>query len=165
MTGLLWDTENGPANYDEINIVRPGFNSGWEQIMGPIHRTTKTINDLVNLKGSHYADPVFSWRQSRGITDIEFLNSTKLGDNYAYNIFAGDINGNLFFFRVSEDRNGLALAGDGLEDSVADNGAEVKQITFGKNFRGITDIETGPDGYLYILTFDGSLYRVLPFGE
>ena len=35
VTGSLWDTENGPGSYDEINLVAPGLNSGWEQIMGP----------------------------------------------------------------------------------------------------------------------------------
>ena len=34
LTGNLWDTENGPASYDEINMVRPGFNSGWQTIIG-----------------------------------------------------------------------------------------------------------------------------------
>ena len=34
VTGKLWDTENGPASYDEINLVEPGFNSGWMRIMG-----------------------------------------------------------------------------------------------------------------------------------
>ena len=32
--GYLWDTENGPASYDEINLVNPGFNSGWQSTMG-----------------------------------------------------------------------------------------------------------------------------------
>ncbi len=36
LTNNLWDTENGPASYDEINLVRPGFNIGWQKIMGPI---------------------------------------------------------------------------------------------------------------------------------
>ena len=36
MTGKLWDTENGPDYGDEINLVSPGFNSGWETVMGPI---------------------------------------------------------------------------------------------------------------------------------
>jgi len=29
LTGELWDTENGPTSYDEINLVLPGMNSGW----------------------------------------------------------------------------------------------------------------------------------------
>ncbi|HKR72560.1 MAG TPA: PQQ-dependent sugar dehydrogenase, partial [Candidatus Nitrosocosmicus sp.] len=34
MTGNLWDTENGPTAGDEINLVYPGFNSGWALIQG-----------------------------------------------------------------------------------------------------------------------------------
>ena len=33
-SGKLWDTENGPGFGDEINLVEPGFNSGWSQIQG-----------------------------------------------------------------------------------------------------------------------------------
>lgn len=163
LTEVLWDTENGPADYDEINVVEPGFNSGWELVMGPIDRTGVTTDNLVQFEGSYYADPVFSWRQSQGVTDIEFLNSTKLGDKYAYNVFVGDINnGNLYFFMVNENRTGLDLGNPGLEDLVADNNAEAQAVMLGTNFGGITDIETGPDGYLYILSFSGNLYRIVP---
>jgi aldose sugar dehydrogenase len=173
LTGTLWMTENGPDSYDEINIVEPGFNSGWQQVMGPIERNNKNIDDLVQLDGSHYADPVFSWLESIGITDIEFLNSTKLGSKYANNIFVGDIsNGNLYFFTVNENRTGITFgeSEDGaqnnqgsLMDLVADNQGELSAITFGTGFEGgITDIETGPDGYLYILSSDGQLYRIVP---
>src|SRR5690606_27396447 len=155
LTGVLWDTENGPTGYDEINVVKPGLNSGWEQTMGPIERSGKTVADLVQFEGSHYADPVFSWSQAHGITDIEFLNSTKLGTEYAYNIFVGDFNnGNLYFFTVNEARDGLELGGPGLEDLVADDSEEEEAIIFGTGFGAISDIETGPDGYLYILTYD-----------
>ena len=34
VTGYLWDTENGPGFGDEINLVGPGFNSGWSEIQG-----------------------------------------------------------------------------------------------------------------------------------
>jgi glucose/arabinose dehydrogenase len=164
VTGSLWDTENGPAGYDEINLVEPGFNSGWEQVMGPMERTQKTADDLMQLEGSHYADPAFSWRQSQGVTDIEFLNSTELGAKYANNIFVGDFNsGNLYFFTVNESRDGLEMPG-GLEDRVADNSEEAEPVVFGTGFGGITDIETGPDGYLYILSLAGDLYRMVPAG-
>jgi glucose/arabinose dehydrogenase len=41
VTGKLWDTENGVANYDEVNLVEPGFNSGWMRIMGRAFVTRK----------------------------------------------------------------------------------------------------------------------------
>ena len=34
LTKKLWDTENGPAFGDEINLVEPGFNSGWVKVQG-----------------------------------------------------------------------------------------------------------------------------------
>jgi aldose sugar dehydrogenase len=165
LTGILWDTENGPAGFDEINIVLPGFNSGWSKVMGPIGREGMTTEDLVQFQGSHYADPVFSWLQSQGITDMEIFNSSSLGERYTYNMFVGDYsNGNLYFFTINSNRTGLDLGGiAGLEDLVADNNEERNAVIFGRGFSGgITDIETGPDGYLYILTLAGDLYRLVP---
>jgi glucose/arabinose dehydrogenase len=160
VSGTLWMTENGPDRYDEINIVQPGFNSGWERIMGPASRSSEGEESLVMLEGAHYADPAFSWERSRGITDIEFLDSDALGD-YANNVFIGDINGGvLYYFVVNEGRDGLVLEGD-LSDLVGD-GDEPSQATLGTGFQGITDIETGPGGYLYILSYSGNLYRLVP---
>ena len=169
--GVLWDTENGPDSYDEMNIVRPGFNSGWNQIMGPISRSsTKQVDleeELMIFDGSKYADPVFSWKDPVGLTDLEFLNSTAFGPEYAYNLFVGDINnGNLYYFELNDNRTGIKLDDRDLEYltvQVADDEQELSEIVFGNGFEGgITDIETGPDGFLYILTFNGNIYRILP---
>ena len=165
LTGVLWDVEDGPTDYDEINIVLPGFNSGWQKVMGPLGIEGITAEDLVLFQGSHYADPVFSWLRSEGVTDMEIFNSTSLGEEYAYNMFVGDINnGNLYFFTINGNRSGLDLGGiPGLEDFVANNSEELNAVILGRGFSGgITDIQTGPDGYLYILTFSGDLYRVVP---
>jgi glucose/arabinose dehydrogenase len=167
VTGILWDTENGPYRWDEINIVRPGFNSGWALVMGPIERRNVTSeNDLVNFLGSSssYADPVFSWGRSLGVTDLEFYDSDKLGNNYTNNIFVGDFsNGHLYYFEVNEDRSGLQLEHPRLaDDLVASNDRQTAAVIFGTGFiGGITDIETGSDGYLYILTYSGKLYRIV----
>jgi aldose sugar dehydrogenase len=166
LTGILWDAEDGPTDYDEINIVLPGFNSGWQKVMGPLERNEgTTTEDLVQFQGSHYADPVFSWLRSVGVTDMEIFNSSSLGERYDYNMFVGDINsGHLYFFTINQNRTGLDLSGiAGLEDLVADNDDELNAVIFGRGFTGgITDIETGPDGYLYILTLSGDLYRLVP---
>lgn len=166
LTGNLWDTENGPASYDEINLVRPGFNSGWQTVMGPISISGDTEDDLVNFPGSYYADPLFSWTEPVAPTDIEFFNSSNLGERYTNNIFVGDIvRGNLYFFEVNENRDGITLDTTqqqaGLSDLVVDSENELSAITFGSGFGGITDIETGPDGNLYVLSFDdGIIYEI-----
>jgi glucose/arabinose dehydrogenase len=166
LTNMLWDTENGPGEYDEVNLVRPGFNSGWQTVMGPISRSGESVDDLVSFQGSQYIDPVFSWQITPAVTDIEFLNSSKLGDKYANNIFVGDYNnGNIYYFEVNEDRSGIKFDASqtGLIDLVADNEEELSTIIFGSGFGSITDIATGPDGFFYILSFDdGIIYRIAP---
>lgn len=162
VTGNLWITENGEDEYDEVNLVRPGFNSGWHQLMGPMGRSEATEQDLVIFEGAHFRDPAFSWRDSVGVTDIEFLASDKLGDKYEKNVFVGDINsGNLYYFELNEQRDGFVLPG-ALSDSVADSAAEASAVRLGSGFGGITDIETGPDGNLYVLSYmDGKIYRIV----
>ena len=166
ITNMLWDTENGPGEYDEVNLVRPGFNSGWQTVMGPISRSGESIDDLVSFQGSQYIDPVFSWQITPAVTDIEFLHSSKLGDKYANNIFVGDYNnGNVYYFEVNEDRTGIIFDASqtDLIDLVADNEEELSTIIFASGFGSITDIVTGPDGFLYILSYDdGIIYRIAP---
>jgi aldose sugar dehydrogenase len=178
VTGKLWDTENGEDKYDEINVIKPGFNSGWAKIMGPMSRISNnnvSKGELVKLPGSYYSDPVFSWYHAIGITDIEFLKSSKLGDRYKNNMFVGDINnGNLYYFEINNSRTGIKLNDyDGnnegksnssrLRDMVVDNNSKISEISFASGFKGITDLKTGPDGYLYILSYlDGKIYRIVP---
>lgn len=171
VTGTLWEAENGDEDYDEINVVEPGFNSGWEQLMGPMSESDRDTTDLVSIPGSHYSNPVLNFAPSLGLTDIEFLNSSLFGDRYKNNIFVGDINhGNLYFLELNGTRDGLKFDPStqlGLLDLIADED-ELNGIVLGTGFAGITDIETGPDGYLYVLTFDqesdgdGKIYRISP---
>jgi aldose sugar dehydrogenase len=154
LTAELWDTENGPDRYDEINLVLPGFNSGWERIMGPVGRDAEGTGDLVQFPGSHYADPKFSWFNPVGLTAIVFMRSPLLGADYQNDVLAGDINnGNLYHFKVNSTRDGLDFTTMALADRVADSGAELQEIILGIGFGGITDLKVGPDGLLYILSF------------
>jgi aldose sugar dehydrogenase len=156
VTGNLWDTENGPAYGDEINLVEPGFNSGWTKIQGSAQtRQLNPASVLVNIGGKGtYRDPEFVWNQPVGPTALKFLNSEKLGKQYQNDMFVGDIiNGNLYHFKLNEQRMGL------LVGKVA---ANPQAIVFGNGFGGITDIQVGPEGYLYVLSYSGVIYRIVP---
>jgi glucose/arabinose dehydrogenase len=176
ITDNLWDTENGPSFGDEINLVEAGFNSGWANIQGywtlddewnkgeevTIPLNVKDYN-LVDFGGKgQYSSPEFTWHVAP--TALKFLNSDKLGKEYENDMFVGDIkNGNLYHFELDKQRTGLLLDGP-LADKVASN-EEINQAVFAQGFGGITDIEVGPDGYLYILTFgeeDGAIYKIVP---
>jgi aldose sugar dehydrogenase len=169
VTGNLWDTENGPGYGDEINSVEPGFNSGWNRIQGiweggdyfagPV--APEEPDNLVDFEGNgQYSTPEFVWNQTVGVTSIKFLDSDKLGKEYQNDMFVGDFNrGNLYHFDLSEDRNQLLLNGP-LEDKIANNQDELNEAILGHGFIGITDIEVGPDGYLYVLSYTGDLFRI-----
>lgn len=171
VTGYIWDTENGPDWFDEINLVLPGFNSGWAAIQGPAsapeNEGADTEDDLEDFGGTgQYSDPEFAWQNTVGVTGIKFLNSTALGEEYLNDVFVGDINnGRIYHFDLNQDRTGLMLQG-ALEDRVADNVGELGPVIFGTGFRSISDIEVGPDGYLYILLYGpGKIYRIVPAGD
>jgi hypothetical protein len=162
-TGKLWMTENGPNNYDEINLVEPGLNSGWEKLMGPDSRNANNVSDLFSLVGSHYADPKFSWLTTVGPTGIAFLNSAALGGQYQNDAFVGDINnGNLYRFNLNPSRDGFVFSGAGLtDDLVADNADELDETIIGTGFNGISDVKVGPDGKLYVVSLgDGKIYAI-----
>ena len=168
VTGYLWDTENGPDWFDEINLVLPGFNSGWADIQGPAsapeNEGADAEEDLVDFGGTGvYREPEFAWQNTVGATAINFLNSSALGEQYANDMFVADINnGRLYHFDLNQDRTGLLLGGV-LEDRVANTVQELDSVIFGTGFRSISDIEVGPDGYLYILLYGpGKIFRIAP---
>jgi glucose/arabinose dehydrogenase len=173
VTGKLWDTENGEDFGDEINLVEPGFNSGWSKVEGiwtldEEESMTEAAplnpeNGLVDFGGKgKYSSPEFTWRESLGPSAIKFLNSDRLGIEYENDIFVGDIdNGNLYHFDLNKDRTELVLEGP-LADKLADSDGENEEIIFGQGFGAITDIEVGPDGYLYIVGIQGTIYRIVP---
>jgi aldose sugar dehydrogenase len=50
-----------------------------------------------------------------------------------------------------------------LADKVADVDSENENIIFADGVGSITDIEVGPDGYLYVVSIaDGAIYRIMP---
>jgi glucose/arabinose dehydrogenase len=162
VTGKLWDTENGPANYDEINLVEPGFNSGWMRIMGPSSRDAQGTSDLVVFPGSHYAEPKFSWFSTVAPTAIVFMNGSSLGVDYQNDAIVGNINnGNLYRFRLNGTGDGFIFTNPNLGDLVADNNVELQELIWGTGFGGTTDLKIGPDGLLYVLCFSlGKIFVV-----
>ena len=179
VTNNLWDTENGPQFGDEINLVKRGFNSGWEKVQGiwKLNQTRekegvfKDSNNEVefvhfNGKGS-YSNPEFVWDKPVAPTALIFLNSDKLGKQYKNDIFVGSAKkGTIFHFDLNDDRDSLDLSGD-LADLVYSKKEDSSKIVFGENFGVITDLKVGPDGYLYVVSGsrgsdEGAVYRIVP---
>jgi aldose sugar dehydrogenase len=164
VTGDLWDTENGPNFGDEVNLVKPGFNSGWNKVQGfwkpdgeEMGDLELNPNSLIDFSGNgKYSAPEFVWNYTIGATAIRFLDSDRYGEEFENDMFVGDFNnGNLYHFDLNDDRTELSLDGD-LEDKIANLRGEANNILLAKGFIAITDIEVSPDGYLYILSLHQS---------
>jgi glucose/arabinose dehydrogenase len=163
VTGNLWDTQIGLPFGDELNLVDPGFNSGYNKIDGvwlrgygidrtedhriaPLHP-----NDLVDFAGKgKYHPPQFTWFRKVVPTGIAFLNSANIGNLYRNDIFVGDAkNGNIYHFKLNAERTGLLLPPGPIADDIANSSDTLDQILFGRGFGGITDVKVNPyDGYL-----------------
>jgi aldose sugar dehydrogenase len=171
VTGKLWDTENGPTYGDEVNLVEPGFNSGWRNVQG-MWSTEADENEGVWLperpgnledfdgKGK-YSTPEFAWKKTVGPTALKFLTTDKLGEEYENDMLVSDVSGRVYHFDLNENRAGLLLDSP-LKNKVAENNDEFNSAVF---FEGqgtlITDLDIGPDGYLYLLDHTGGkIYRI-----
>jgi len=174
LTGKLWGTENSHEAGDEINMLEPGFNGGWNKVEGIwpfagdfVPNASYAIYDPPNLvtfegKGK-YQSPQFTWNRTVGPTALTFLTTDKLGTKYENDMFVADVeNGRIYHFKLNQNRTGLLLDGP-LIDKVADNDKELKNIIFAGEFGMITDLDVGPDGYLYLVVFnEGKIYRISP---
>lgn len=165
VTGKMWITENGNDNYDEVNLVEPGFNSGWNQAMGPA--TDDQIAKMVADYGNYtYADPKFSWQRTVAPAGLTFIDSGPLS-RYGDSLFVGDCNfGNIYRFELNEERDGFVIKDARLADKVANLEDSTAEIVFGERFGCVTDLDVGPDGLLYVTTYSpfttSAIYRVVP---
>lgn len=172
VTGILWETENGSNYGDEINVILPGFNGGWRQVLGLSTEYENFKNKefdksklmLFNGKGTYY-EPVFTWVDTIAPTAITFIDSKIFGEEYENDLLVGSVKqGRIFHFNLNETRTGLDLPPEQLVDKMADVDEELEPVTLGRNFGIITDIEINPyDGKIYVVdgqSKNGKIYQI-----
>jgi aldose sugar dehydrogenase len=129
------------------------------------------LSRLFALPGSRYSDPEFSWKFAVPPAGIGFLDSRALGPQYANDLFVGaatpaTLGGHLFRFNLTGNRRRIAVDDRRLEDRVADNNAknditESESLLFGSGFGIGTDVETGPNGNLFVVSLShGAVYEI-----
>ena len=163
-TGYLWDTENSAHHYDEINLVKSGFNSGWMHVMGPVDRDNPDINGIQTVpppfENFIYSDPEFSFERPVAVTAIEFPDGDSF-EKYSDWLFVGDYNnGRIYKFQLNSDRTGFIFSNPELSDLVLDDNDEMDEILFAEGFQTISDIEFHDDAMYVVSIFDGSIYKI-----
>ena len=209
-SGKLWLEENGDDTFTELNLVEPGMNGGWIQVIGPLARINQfkqiettmfggnlqqsrwpptNIADspeeararMVMLPGAHYSDPEFSWKFEVAPAGVGFMDGRGIGPQYDGDLFMGAARpflegGFLWHFNLTGNRRKIGVDDPRLEDRVADNLnkpsatdpvanaqaiIESESLLFGRNFGVVTDIKTGPNGNLFVVSLsNGAIYEI-----
>jgi glucose/arabinose dehydrogenase len=114
---------------------------------------------------SHYSDPEFSWKFEVAPAGLGFINSRALGPQYEHDMVVGAardflFSGQLFRFQLTGNRR--RIVGDLVADNTAKfdiTGSETR--LFGTGFGVGTDIQTGPNGNLYVVSLThGTIYEI-----
>jgi len=124
---------------------------------------------------SHYSDPEFSWKFEVAPAAVGFIGSKGLGPEYIGDMIVGAarptlLGGHLFRMQLGSNRQLIAVTDSRLADGVADNLAkfditESESLLFGTGFGVSTDIQTGPNGNLYVVSLsDGAIYEIFRHG-
>ena len=131
----------------------------------------EALSRLFVLPGSHYSDPEFSWKWEVAPGGIGFMVGSGLGPQFKGDLFVGAATpilegGYLFHFNLTGNRRKIAVDDPRLNDRVADNLAkheitESETLLFGRNFGVATDIRTGPNGNLFVVSLtNGAIYEI-----
>ncbi len=114
---------------------------------------------------------LISWKYEVSPAGIVFLDSRALGPQYEGDLFLGSartflLNGQLFRLNLTGNRRKIAAHTPELEDRVADNTfkfdiTESETLLFGENFGIATDLLTGPNGNLFVVSLsNGAIYEI-----
>ncbi|MDX2004016.1 MAG: PQQ-dependent sugar dehydrogenase [Meiothermus sp.] len=159
-TGLLWSTEHGPYTRDELNIIRPGRNYDWPDCIGeqrfgqamtsPEWGSTlyHPCNTTANLTAQNYQPAVREYNPDRAIaiSDMVFYP----GDSEVFPQWRDNL---LFVSLMTGRLYRLVLNGEAIAQ---------QEILIDNPNERLRDIAVGPDGFLYISSDSGRIFRVVP---
>jgi glucose/arabinose dehydrogenase len=155
-TGELWELEIGPMGGDEINILKPGANYGWPLVsMGRNYSGTLVSDQPFSRPGME--NPRVFWVPSISPSGLMFYTGDKFGPTWKNSLFVGALSGQHL------ERLAFGLPGQ----------AEHREILLAEMRLRFRDIETGPDGNIYVATEvrygsgqpDGAILKIEPAGH
>ncbi|MFQ5941903.1 MAG: PQQ-dependent sugar dehydrogenase, partial [Nitrososphaerales archaeon] len=156
VTKLPYVTENGQTFCDEVNVLHPGKNYGWpyvvfdecahDQGLGFIPKSFEA-----SLEGEEgFTKPYIGLTSNVVPTELVFYTGDKYPPEVNNMFFLSYINRELH--RVQNPHLNEVLSMKTYE--IRFEGEDMLHGLGGRLYNGLLDIEQGPDGYLYVSSFD-----------
>lgn len=130
--GMLYCSDHGSANDDEINIIKPLSNYGWPDVTG----LCNTSEELNYCKDSVITEPIKSWTPTIAPAGIAYYASDKIPEWNNSLLVATLKDASLRVLKLSED--GLSV--------------EKEIIALNRQFGRIRDLAVAPNGDIYLCT-------------
>jgi glucose/arabinose dehydrogenase len=132
-TGVLYETEHGPSDNDEINIISRGGNYGWPDVHGKCDDDSG--NERAFCAGHSVVEPLWTWTPTIAPTGADFYMSDRIPQ----------WRGSLLFTALSGALYRATLSADGKTIS------SVEKMLVGEYGR-LRDVLVGPSGEIYVAT-------------
>jgi uncharacterized repeat protein (TIGR01451 family) len=172
-----WIQTMGPVSrVDEFRSIELTYAPGnLQQLRWPPSNVAGSaqiaLSRMFMLPGAQYVDPEFSWKYALAPSPIGFVKGRGLGPQFEGDLFVGAsrttlLNGFLFRFKFTADRQHFSFTDPRLADRVADNldkfdQTESESLIIGRDFGITTDIQTGPNGNLFVVSLsNGAVYEI-----
>jgi aldose sugar dehydrogenase len=154
---------------DEIDPVTGAPYFGLQQVRWPptliADSPAEALSRLFMLPGAVYRDPELSWKFEVAPAGIGFIEGRELGPQFEGNLVLGAARPfleNGFLFRIRLSGNRLTVAGPQvIENDHKWDGTGSQALLFGRNFGVGTDVKTGPNGNLFVVSLsNGEVYEI-----
>jgi Glucose/sorbosone dehydrogenases len=141
-SSVIYETEHGPKGGDELNIILEGNNYGWPEITYGKNYTGTKITNYTHKDGME--QPVIHWTPSIAVCGIDFYDGKEF-NNWKNNLLVTSLKfENLYRLEL---RNKKVIN----QELILSVGSRVR------------DVETGPDGFIYVAVEDpGRIIRLRP---
>lgn len=140
-TQRVWANEHGARGGDELNEIKKGSNYGWPVVTHSIEYSGQTITNERSRAGM--VDPLVVWTPCPAPSGLVFYTGNRY-PNWRGDLFSGGLAGN-DVRRIDLDANGRVVGQE--------------QLNVGQRVR---DVRQGPDGFMYVITDNGNMIRIVP---
>ncbi len=139
--GILYSSEHGPNNDDEINIIEKGRNYGWPTVMGFCDNSSETAF----CSSNNVKEPIKAWTPTIATCGLDYYNNAKIPQWKNSLLLATLKNSRLYQLKLNATFNAVT---------------ETNEFYNGK-FGRLRDVLVAPTGKVYLCTSNGSDDKII----